>query len=100
MLLATMAKHSMDGRDVSTQKLIGESVAGMSAIGGVSLLQDIFLGDSPRHSLASMGYVTGLLGAVQDLATGNMDIKTFTKQVPLIQEFAPTRAIINNFGDD
>ena len=100
MLLATMAKHGMDGRDVSTQKLIGESVMGMSAIGGVSLLQDIFLGDSPRHSLASMGYVTGLLGAVQDLATGNMDIKTFTKQVPLIQEFAPTRAIINNFGDD
>lgn len=100
MLLATMAKHGMDGNDVDTQKLIGESVMGMSAIGGVSLLQDIFLGDSPRHSLASMGYVTGLLGAVQDLATGNMDIKTFTKQVPLIQEFAPTRAIINNFGDD
>ena len=100
MLLATMAKHGMDGKDVDTQKLISESVMGMSAIGGVSLLQDIFLGDSPRHSLASMGYVTGLLGAVQDLATGNMDIKTFTKQVPLIQEFAPTRAIINNFGDD
>lgn len=99
MLLATMAKHGMDGKDVGTQKLIGESVMGMSAIGGISLLQDIFLGDSPRHSLASMGYVTGLLG-VQDLATGNMDIKTFTKQVPLIQEFAPTRAIINNFGDD
>lgn len=100
MLLATMAKHGMDGKDVDTQKLVSESVMGMSAIGGVSLLQDIFLGDSPRHSLASMGYVTGLLGAVQDLATGNMDIKTFTKQVPLIQEFAPTRAIINNFGDD
>lgn len=100
MLLATMAKHSLDGKDVSTKKLIGEAVLGMSAIGGVSLLQDIFLGDSPRHSLASMGYVTGLLGAVQDLATGNMDIKTFTKQVPLIQEFAPTRAIINNLGDD
>lgn len=100
MLLATMAKHGMDGKDVDTKKLISESVTGMSAIGGISLLQDIFLGDSPRHSLASMGYVTGLLGAVQDLATGNMDIKTFTKQVPLIQEFAPTRAIINNFGDD
>lgn len=100
MLLATMAKRGMDGKDVDTQKLIGESVMGMSAIGGISLLQDIFLGNSPRHSLASMGYVTGLLGAVQSLATGNMDIKTFTKQVPLIQEFAPTRAIINNFGDD
>ena len=100
MLLATMAKHGMDGKEADTRKLITESVMGMSAIGGVSLLQDIFTGDSPRHSLASMGYVTGLLGAVQDLATGNMDIQTFTKQVPLIQEFAPTRAIINNFGDD
>lgn len=100
MLLATMAKHGMDGKEADTQKLIAESVMGMSAIGGISLLQDIFTGDSPRHSLASMGYVTGLLGAVQDLATGNMDIQTFTKQVPLIQEFAPTRAIINNLGDD
>lgn len=100
MLLATMAKHGMDGKEVDTQKLIAESVMGMSAIGGISLLQDIFTGDSPRHSLASMGYVTGLLGAVQALATGDMDIQTFTKQVPLIQEFAPTRAIINNFGDD
>lgn len=100
MLLATKAKHSMDGKDTDTRRLVTEAVMGMSAIGGISLLQDIFTGDSPRHSLASMGYVTGLLGAVQDLATGNMDIKTFTKQVPLIQEFAPTRAIINNFGDD
>ena len=100
MLLATMAKHGMDGKEADTRKLIAESAMGMSAIGGVSLLQDIFIGDSPRHSLASMGYVPGLLGAVQALATGNMDIQTFTKQVPLIQEFAPTRAIINNFGDD
>lgn len=100
MLLATMAKHGMDGKEADTHKLISESVMGMSAIGGISLLQDIFTGDSPRHSLASVGYVTGLLGAVQALATGNMDIQTFTKQVPLIQEFAPTRAIINNFGDD
>ena len=100
MLLATKAKHSMDGKDTDTRRLVTEAVMGMSAIGGISLLQDIFTGDSPRHSLASMGYVTGLLGAVQALATGNMDIQTFTKQVPLIQEFAPTRAIINNFGDD
>lgn len=100
MLLATMAKHGMDGKDADTRRLITESVMGMSAIGGVSMLQTLFTGDSPRHSLASMAYITGLLGAVQDLATGNMDIQTFTKQVPLIQEFAPTRAIINNFGDD
>lgn len=100
MLLATKAKHSMDGKDVDTRRLVTEAVMGMSAIGGISLLQDIFTGDSPRHSLVSMGYITGLLDAVQALATGDMDIQTFTKQVPLIHEFAPTRAIINNLGDD
>lgn len=102
MLLATQAKYAMDGKsdEKGTKRLIADSVMGMSAIGGVSLLQDVFTGESPRHSLAAMGYVTGTLGALQDLATGNLDLKGFTRQVPLIQEFAPTRAIINNFGDD
>lgn len=100
MLLATMAKHSMDGKDSDTSRLISESALGMSAIGGISMLSAAFLGDTPRHSLASMSYITGVLGALQGLATGDSDIKTFLRLVPLIQEFAPTRAIINNFGDD
>lgn len=100
MLLATMAKHSMDGKEAGTGKLISEAALGMSAIGGISMLSAAFLGDTPRHSLASMSYITGVLGALQGLATGDSDIKTFLRLVPLIQEFAPTRAIINNFGDD
>lgn len=100
MLLATMAKRSMDGKEADTSRLISESALGMSAIGGISMLSAAFLGDTPRHSLASMSYITGVLGALQGLATGDSDIKTFLRLVPLIQEFAPTRAIINNFGDD
>ena len=100
MLLATMAKHSMDGKDSDTGRLVSEAALGMSAIGGISMLSAAFLGDTPRHSLASMSYITGVLGALQGLATGDSDIKTFLRLVPLIQEFAPTRAIINNFGDD
>lgn len=100
MLLATMAKHSMDGKEADTSRLISEAALGMSAIGGISMLSTAFLGDTPRHSLASMSYITGVLGALQGLATGDSDIKTFLRLVPLIQEFAPTRAIINNFGDD
>lgn len=100
MLLATMAKHSMDGKDSDTSRLISEAALGMSAIGGISMLSAAFLGDTPRHSLASMSYITGVLGALQGLAAGDSDIKTFLRLVPLIQEFAPTRAIINNFGDD
>lgn len=100
MLLATMAKHSMDGKDSDTSRLVSEAALGMSAIGGISMLSAAFLGDTPRHSLASMSYITGVLGALQGLATGDSDIKTFLRLVPLIQEFAPTRAIINNFGDD
>ncbi|AOT23878.1 internal virion protein with endolysin domain [Klebsiella phage KP-Rio/2015] len=100
MLLATMAKSSMDGKEADTSRLISEAALGMSAIGGISMLSAAFLGDTPRHSLASMSYITGVLGALQGLATGDSDIKTFLRLVPLIQEFAPTRAIINNFGDD
>ncbi len=100
MLLATMAKRSMDGKEADTSRLISEAALGMSAIGGISMLSAAFLGDTPRHSLASMSYITEVLGALQGLAAGDSDIKTFLRLVPLIQEFAPTRAIINNFGDD
>jgi hypothetical protein len=100
MLLATMAKRSMDGKEADTSRLISEAALGMSAIGGISMLSAAFLGDTPRHSLVSMSYITGVLGALQGLAAGDSDIKTFLRLVPLIQEFAPTRAIINNFGDD
>ena len=102
MLLMTQAKYALDGKagEQSDKKLITDAVMGMSVLGGLTLIQDVFGDQSPRHSLAGMGYIMGMLGLMQDVASGNVDAKGLSKQMPLIQEFAPTRAIINNFGDD
>lgn len=102
MLLMTQAKYALDGKsgEQSDKKLITDAVMGMSVLGGISMIQDVFGDQSPRHSLAGMGYIMGMLGLMQDAASGNIDAKGLSKQMPLIQEFAPTRAIINNFGDD
>jgi hypothetical protein len=101
MLLMTGAKYGMDGKldEKKRKDWITDSVMGMSALGGITMIQPLFTGESPRHSLASMGYVMGMLGLMQDIAAGNADAQSISKQIPLIQEFAPTRAIINNFGD-
>lgn len=102
MLLVSQTKAAMDGKDATEdkRKWITDAVLGMSAIGGLSLLAPVFSGQTPRHSLAAMGYVTQSLGALQDVAEGKGDIQTISKILPLVQEFAPTRAVINNFGDD
>lgn len=101
MLLMTQAKYAMDGKlgEKDTKKLVADSVMGMSVLGGLTMIQPIFTGETPRHSLASMGYIMGMLGLMQDVAAGNADAASISKQLPLVQEFAPTRAIINNFGD-
>lgn len=102
MLLVSQTKAAMDGKDATEdkRKWITDAVLGMSAIGGLSLLAPVFSGQTPRHSLAAMGYVTQSSGALQDVAEGKGDIQTISKILPLVQEFAPTRAVINNFGDD
>lgn len=102
MLLMTQAKYALDGKagEQTDKKLITDAVMGMSVLGGLTMIQDVFGDQSPRHSLAGMGYIMGMLGLIQDVASGNVDAKGLSKQMPLIQEFAPTRAIINNFGDD
>lgn len=102
MLLMTQAKYAMDGKtgQVKDAKWIADSALGMSVLGGLSLIQPLFTGDTPRHSLAATGYVANLLGLLQDVASGNVDAKGISQRLPLIQEFAPTRAIINNFGED
>lgn len=101
MLLMTQAKYSMDGKtDKSTSRWIADSVMGMSVLGGLTMIQPLFTGETPRHSLAATGYVMNLLGLLQEVASGNLDAKGLSQRLPLVQEFAPTRAIINNFGDD
>lgn len=99
MLLVMKAKDGLDGKDSSDKKLIMDAVVNMSALGGISLISPLFTGEKSRHSLASMAYVTSTLNLLQDIASGNADVQSISRQLPLIQEFAPTRAIINNFGD-
>lgn len=99
MLLVVQAKEGLDGKPSDNKKLISDAVINMSALGGISLIAPIFTGEKPRHSLASMAYVTSTLGLLQQVASGNADAQSISRQLPLIQEFAPTRAIINNFGD-
>lgn len=99
MLLVVKAKESLDGRPGDNKKLISDAVINMSAIGGISLIANIFTGEKPRHSLTSMAYITSTLGLLQQAASGNIDAQSLSRQLPLVQEFMPTRAIINNFGD-
>lgn len=99
MLLVMKAKDGLDGKDSSDKKLIMDAVMNMSALGGISLISPLFTGEQAKHSLASMAYVTSTLNLLQDMASGNADVQSISRQLPLIQEFAPTRAIINNFGD-
>lgn len=102
MLLVTQVKYAMDGKtgEKDISKLAAEAALGMSMLGGISMLQQLFVGETPRHSLASLGYVTSILGTLQGVASGNIDAQQLSRVLPLVQEFAPTRIIINNFGDD
>lgn len=101
MLLATHAKLAMDGKEAKSPYELAMSAAmNMSAIGGVSLLSPLFLGESPRHSLTSLGYITQSIGAVQEtLEDGRLDTQRMSKVLPFAQEFMPLRAVINNMGE-
>lgn len=101
MLMATHAKLAMDGKEAkSPRDLIVNTAMNMSAIGGLTLLSPLFLGESPRHSLTSLGYVTQSIGAVQDMVSdGRMDTQRMSKILPFAQEFMPLRAVINNMGE-
>lgn len=99
MLLVMKSKDALDGKESTDKQLITNAVMNMSALGGVSLISSLFTGTEAKHSLASMAYITSTLNLLQDAAAGNLDAKGLSRQLPLIQEFMPTRAIINNFGD-
>ncbi|QYW05874.1 peptidoglycan lytic exotransglycosylase [Vibrio phage vB_VpP_NS8] len=101
MLMATHAKLALDGKEAqSPRELITNTAMNMSAIGGITLLSPLFLGESPRHSLTSLGYVTQSIGAVQNMVSdGRMDTQRMSKILPFAQEFMPLRAVINNMGE-
>lgn len=99
MYLITQARFAADGKQESEGKLIAEAVKAMSILGGFSFVTDIFSDQSPRHSLTATGYAMNILGLIQKVAAGEADLKDVSRSLPLLQEFMPTRAIINNFGD-
>lgn len=99
MLLVMKSKDALDGKESTDKQLITNAVMNMSALGGVSLISSLFTGTEAKHSLASMAYITSTLNLLQDAAAGNLDARGLSRQLPLIQEFMPTRAIINNFGE-
>lgn len=101
MLLATQAKLALDGKEAENPtQLVVSAAMNMSAIGGLSLLSPLFLGETPRHSLTSLGYVTQSIGAIQEMAQDRvLDTQRMSKILPFAQEFMPLRAVINNMGE-
>lgn len=99
MYLITQARLSADGKDESQANIIKEAVKQMSIIGGFSFLTSIFDEQAPRSSLTATAYATNILGIAQKLASGELTAKDASRVLPLVQEFLPTRAIINNYGD-
>lgn len=99
MYLITRARFASDGKDEPESKIISEAVKAMSILGGFSFVTGIFDDQSPKHSLTSTGYAMSILGLIQKVAAGEADLKDISRVLPLAQEFLPTRAIINNFGD-
>lgn len=104
MYLASTARYAMDGKlndkDTTQKKVITDAVLNMSAIGGLSLIAPVFTGEKARHSLAAMAYVTNSINELQNIAAGKSDAQSISRVLPLVQEFAPTRAVINNFGEE
>lgn len=99
MYLITQARLSADGKDESQANIIKEAVKQMSIIGGFSFITSIFDEQAPRSSLTATAYATNILGIAQKLASGELTAKDASRVLPLVQEFLPTRAIINNYGD-
>lgn len=99
MYLITQARFAADGKKSSQEDVIKEAVKQMSIIGGFSYLTPIFDEQAPKSSLTATAYATNILGVAQKLASGELTAKDASRLLPLVQEFLPTRAIINNYGD-
>lgn len=99
MYLITRVRLAADGKDEPEDKVIQEAVKQMSIIGGFTYLTPIFDEQAPKSSLTATAYATNILGVAQKLASGELTAKDASRLLPLVQEFLPTRAIINNYGD-
>lgn len=102
MALATYAKYGMDGTqgDKTTKDLVTDSIAGMSAIGGASMVMDLF-NNRAGGGVSMLGGFNSIISTLQSVESkGKMSMQDASKLIPLAQEFIPLRILINNLGDD
>lgn len=102
MALATYARYGADGKadQKSTKDLITDSVSGMSAIGGGSLVLDLFNTNQRGGGVSMLGGANSVINTLQSVAKkGALSAQDASKLVPLAQEFIPLRILINNTGD-
>lgn len=103
MIMMTAAKYGLDGttNDKSTGDWIADSVFGMSALGGMSMLQDVFGSNEARHSVPALAFVTNSVNTIKKIMATDSEItpQDVSRILPYMQEFMVTRALINNFGD-
>lgn len=103
MIMMTAAKYGMDGttNEKSTGDWIADSVFGMSALGGISMIQDVFGSNEARHSVPALAFVTNSVNTIKKILATDSEVtpQDVSRILPYMQEFMVTRALINNFGD-
>lgn len=102
MALATYARYGMDGNldKKGTSDLVSDAVSGMSAIGGASMVMDLF-NSRAGGGVSMLGGFNNIISTLQSIQSkGSMSMKDASKLMPLAQEFIPLRMLINNTADD
>ena len=100
MALATYAKYGMDGQQdkKTTTNLVVDALTGMSSIGGASMVMSMFTGNQSGVSmLGGFNQIVTTLKSIE--SKGSMSAQDASKLVPLAQEFAPLRLLINTMGE-
>ncbi|QXG07763.1 hypothetical protein [Erwinia phage Zoomie] len=103
MALMTYVRYGMDGKldEKSSSDLIHDAVSGMSAIGGASMLMDLFSTNQRGGGVSMFGSVNSIIQTLQGVARkGEMSAQDASKLMPLAQEFIPLRILINNTSGD
>lgn len=102
MALATYARYGMDGKqgDKTTKDLVTDAVSGMSAIGGASMVMDLF-NNRAGGGVSMLGGFSSIIQTLQSVESkGRMSMQDASRIIPLAQEFIPLRILINNTADD
>lgn len=104
MLLAMKAKAAMDGKDedMTSGKMIQDAAWGMSALGGLTMLQPLFTESNNTGGVSMFGSVNNMVQTFNKIKSQGTDISVqdASRMLPLVQEFVPLRILINNTSGD